>query len=85
MFNLISAVDLLPLENLNLSNLARVFCPASFGKSGWVSPGLHKSLIVKAAALPKTTMSNNELAPKRLAPWTEAQAASPAANNPGTI
>jgi hypothetical protein len=67
-FNLISAVDNFPFENLNLSNLSRVFYPASFGKSGYFSPGLLNSLVVKAAALPKTTISNNELAPNLLAP-----------------
>lgn len=43
------------------------------------------SFVVNAAALPKTTISNKEFAPKRLAPCTDAHAASPAANNPGTI
>lgn len=43
------------------------------------------SLTVSAAALPNTTISNKELAPNLLAPCTEAQATSPAANNPGTI
>jgi len=39
----------------------------------------------KAHALPNTTMSRRELAPRRFAPCTEAQAASPAAKSPGTI
>ena len=37
-----------------------------------------------AQARPKTTMSKRELAPRRLAPWTETHAASPAAYSPGT-
>jgi hypothetical protein len=36
-----------------------------------------------AAARPKTTRSISELEPSRLAPWTEAQAASPTAIRPG--
>ena len=38
-----------------------------------------------AHARPKTTMSSSELAPRRLAPWTDAHAASPAAIRPGTM
>ena len=49
-----------------------------------VSLGLFSSAMVKAQARPKTTKSRRELAPKRLAPWTDAQAASPQAYNPGT-
>ena len=33
---------------------------------------------------PKTLMSSSELVPSRLAPWTDTQATSPAANRPGT-
>ena len=47
------------------------------------SPGLFSSIIVLAQARPNTTKSRSELAPSLLAPWTEAQAASPAAYNPG--
>jgi hypothetical protein len=36
------------------------------------------------AARPKTTRSISELEPRRLAPWTETQAASPIAIRPGT-
>ena len=39
----------------------------------------------RAAARPKTTRSVSELEPSRLAPCTEAQAASPTAIRPGTI
>jgi len=48
------------------------------------SPGLDVSAIVLAHARPKTTRSNNELAPSRLAPWTETQADSPAPYRPRT-
>jgi len=40
--------------------------------------------MVWAALLPKITKSSRELAPSLLAPWTEAQAASPQAERPGT-
>lgn len=43
------------------------------------SPGLLTSAIVCAQARPNTTKSSRELAPKRLAPWTDAHAASPQA------
>ena len=52
------------------------------GKSGILSPGECLSAISKAHARPKITKSNRELAPRRLAPWTEAHAVSPAAYNP---
>jgi len=48
------------------------------------SPGLFSSAIVLAQARPNTTKSNRELAPSRLAPWTDAQAASPHAYKPAT-
>jgi hypothetical protein len=37
-----------------------------------------------AAARPNTTRSSSELEPRRLAPWTDTQAASPIAIKPGT-
>ena len=40
---------------------------------------LFEDLQTLAQARPKTTKSRSELAPRRLAPWTEAQAVSPAA------
>ena len=46
-------------------------------------PGLLISETLFAQALPKTTISRRELAPRRFAPWTDAQAASPAAISPG--
>jgi hypothetical protein len=81
---LTSAIELVPLENLNLSSLSRVSIPAFLGNSGYLSPGFMTSPTVKAAALPKTTKSNKELAPNLLAPCTDAQAASPQLNKPGT-
>jgi len=62
-----------------------VSSPAFFGKSGYFSPGFIISLIVKAAALPKITKSNKEFAPSLLAPCTDAEADSPAENNPSII
>ena len=44
---------------------------------------MFSSLIVYAALLPKITKSKREFAPSLLAPWTDAQAASPQANRPG--
>ena len=49
------------------------------------SPGLFCLAIKFAQARPNTTKSNNELAPRRFAPWTDAHAVSPAAHKPGTI
>jgi len=82
--NLTSAVFSVPLAYLYLSKLANDSSPAFLGKGLWVYPGFIISFTVLAAALPKTTISNKELAPNLLAPCTEAQATSPAANNPGT-
>lgn len=59
-----------------------VSSPAPYGNSLYVSPGLYCSFVVWAALLPNITKSSNEFAPSLLAPWTEAQAASPQANNP---
>jgi hypothetical protein len=46
-------------------------------------PGLEISATLFAQALPNTTISRSEFAPKRFAPWTDAHAASPAAIKPG--
>lgn len=51
----------------------------TFGKSPIASPGLFSCAIVKAQALPKMTISNNELAPSLLAPCTLVHPASPQA------
>lgn len=53
--------------------------------SGKDSPGLCSLVMKFAQARPKTTRSNKELAPRRLAPCTDAQAASPAAHRPSII
>ncbi|MCY1463736.1 hypothetical protein D9M71_816750 [compost metagenome] len=37
------------------------------------------------ARLPNTLMSSSELVPRRLEPWTETQATSPAAKRPGMM
>jgi len=42
-------------------------------------------LIVSAALRPKTTISNNELAPNLFAPCTDADALSPADYKPSTM
>lgn len=52
--------------------------------SGILSPGLLHLAISRAQERPNTTNSSNELAPRRLAPWTDVHAASPQAYNPGT-
>lgn len=54
------------------------------GYLGRCIPGLQDSAILRAHARPKTTRSKSEFAPRRLAPCTEAQAASPQAYRPGT-
>lgn len=59
--------------------------PAFLGKSGYFYPGVDFSLARNAAYLPKMTKSSKLLAPSLFAPWTEAQATSPQASNPGTI
>mmetsp|Transcript_64484 Transcript_64484/g.120843 ORF Transcript_64484/g.120843 Transcript_64484/m.120843 type:complete len:223 (+) Transcript_64484:312-980(+) len=79
-----SAVLTVPSANRRWSKSWIVFAPASFGKLGIGSPGLAISAIRSAQALPKMTMSSRELAPSLLAPCTEAQPTSPAANRPGT-
>lgn len=48
------------------------------------APGLQDSAMPSAHARPKTTRSRSEFAPSRLAPCTDAQAASPHAYRPGT-
>ncbi len=51
--------------------------------SGWEAPALISSPAFSAAARPNTTRSVRELEPRRLAPCTETQAASPTAISPG--
>jgi hypothetical protein len=80
-----SGVVIDPLEKRNLSELSIPSQPDVGVKSGTLSPGLQMSAMRKEAALPNTTMSSREFAPNLLAPCTDAQAASPAANKPGTI
>jgi hypothetical protein len=55
-----------------------------FSNYGWLCPGLNVYFVVNAAARPNTTKSNKELAPNLLAPCTDATAAYPHDNNPGT-
>jgi len=65
---LIFETGVVPLPCLNDSILAIDCYPAFLGSYGCVWPGLYFYLVTKAAALPKTTKSNNELAPNLLAP-----------------
>mmetsp|Transcript_4183 Transcript_4183/g.8139 ORF Transcript_4183/g.8139 Transcript_4183/m.8139 type:complete len:204 (+) Transcript_4183:404-1015(+) len=81
---LISAVESGPLEWRSLSRLSIEASPALAGSGLSGAAGLVMSLMRLAHARPKTTMSSSELAPRRLAPCTEAHAASPAAKRPGT-
>ena len=83
--NLNSAVPVSPSAFLILSNLSIHFCVSFSLISSWGVPGLTNSAALFAAALPKTTKSIKELDPNLLAPWTETQAASPIAINPGTV
>ena len=65
------------------SSSIRVTAPAgSSGSSAWLAPAAY-SPAWTPARLPNTTMSSSELVPSRLAPCTETQAHSPAANSPG--
>jgi hypothetical protein len=82
---LILAIVCSPSANLNLSRRAMVSSPASADSSFYVWPGLNYSSTVLAALLPNITKSSRELAPSLLAPWTEAQAASPHESIPWTI
>ena len=68
MVNLNSEVGTSPLAFLNLSNLAIEFCPASFGNSSVILPGVTVSEQRSAAALPKTTKSISEFEPSLFAP-----------------
>mmetsp|Transcript_9361 Transcript_9361/g.24036 ORF Transcript_9361/g.24036 Transcript_9361/m.24036 type:complete len:210 (-) Transcript_9361:1353-1982(-) len=80
-----SAVLRSPGEWRILSRRARHSSPAFSGRGLCGVPGLRVSPTRRAQARPKTTMSRSELAPRRLAPCTEAEAASPAAMRPGTM
>mmetsp|Transcript_112055 Transcript_112055/g.167742 ORF Transcript_112055/g.167742 Transcript_112055/m.167742 type:complete len:231 (-) Transcript_112055:1047-1739(-) len=80
-----SAVDVEPLAQRRASRLAIDCSPALGGRSGRVWPGLEVLLMCSATARPNTTRSRRELAPRRLAPWTEAHAASPQAMRPGMM
>ena len=84
MSSLIEAVDLGPSELRILSKNSMLLRPASSGIFLCGFPGARLSLMWLAQARPNTTMSRREFAPRRLAPWTDTQAASPAAYRPGT-
>ena len=80
-----SAVLFSPFAFLSLSNLSKHFWVSDSPISSWGVPGVTNSEALFAAALPKTTRSIKEFDPNLLAPWTETQAASPIAINPGTV
>eukprot|EP01139_Manchomonas_bermudensis_P009536 Amastigsp_a339297_116.p4 type:complete len:187 gc:universal Amastigsp_a339297_116:1848-1288(-) len=68
-----------PLAKRTASRFAIDASPAPAGSGLLGAPGLYVALMLSAHERPKTTRSRSELAPRRLAPWTEAHAASPAA------
>ena len=80
-----SEVFVSPLAFLILSNLSKHLSVSLWETSSWGVPGLTISIVLLAAALPKTTSSINEFEPNLLAPWTETHAASPIAIRPGTV
>mmetsp|Transcript_18551 Transcript_18551/g.47703 ORF Transcript_18551/g.47703 Transcript_18551/m.47703 type:complete len:222 (+) Transcript_18551:425-1090(+) len=80
-----SAVGIGPLALRILSRRAMESSPAFLGSATGGLFGFTSSAVVSAAWRPKTTRSSRELAPRRFAPCTEAEAASPAARRPGTI
>ena len=57
--------------------------------TAWLGSGRAMPAAARAASMPlrcpKTRPSSRELEPRRLAPWTLVQAASPAARRPGTL
>uniref|UniRef100_A0A2M4C3H1 Uncharacterized protein n=1 Tax=Anopheles marajoara TaxID=58244 RepID=A0A2M4C3H1_9DIPT len=77
-------VGMVPLALRTQSRLATDSSPAFAFRSCTFSPGRFSAAIVLAQARPNTTRSSNELAPSRLAPCTDEQAASPQAYSPGT-
>mmetsp|Transcript_15104 Transcript_15104/g.64674 ORF Transcript_15104/g.64674 Transcript_15104/m.64674 type:complete len:207 (+) Transcript_15104:309-929(+) len=78
------AVECCPALWRTASRCASACSPASAGICLCGLPGDSVSATVLAHARPNTTMSSSELAPRRLAPCTEAEAHSPAASKPGT-
>ena len=80
-----SAVRTSPLACRNLSSRSSDFCSPPSGTGRMASLGSTTSAQCLAAERPKTTKSSNEFEPRRLAPCTDTQAASPIAINPGTV
>ena len=81
----IAAVPRLPAAWRSRSRRATARSPASFAPAAACRcPGRMTSAQRRAASRPKTTRSSSELLPRRLAPCTETQAASPIAIRPGT-
>mmetsp|Transcript_58839 Transcript_58839/g.167457 ORF Transcript_58839/g.167457 Transcript_58839/m.167457 type:complete len:222 (+) Transcript_58839:348-1013(+) len=80
-----TAVGIGPLQLRILSMRAIVASPALPGSLTGALFGLTSSAVVSAAWRPKTTRSSSEFAPRRFAPCTEAEPASPAARRPGTM
>ena len=84
MLSRISAVGVEPLAKRSLSKLAKDLSKAEAGKVLCGIFGLMVSAQRLATARPNTTKSSKELEPKRLAPCTDTQAASPMEYKPGT-
>ena len=79
-----SAVGVPPLALRSRSRRASAASAESFGSSGCLSFGVSVSARCSAAARPNTTRSISEFEPRRLAPCTDTQPASPSAISPGT-
>ncbi len=79
------AVGFSPLALRRRSKRATILSTEACGKDPCPLLGLINSAQRMAAARPNTTMSSNELEPKRFAPCTDTQAASPMAIKPGMM
>ena len=72
-----SAVGEPPFAARNLSTRVSAKSAASFGSALCGAPGVNEDFRCKPVARPNTTKSINEFDPRRFAPCTETQAASP--------
>ncbi|KAG0738061.1 hypothetical protein G6F24_017718 [Rhizopus arrhizus] len=77
-------VGVSPLAWRSLSSRPSALSQASAGSGLCDAPGLMVSAQRLATARPNTTRSSSEFEPRRLAPCTDTQAASPMAYRPGT-
>ncbi len=68
------------------SSIARVVASGLAGRARFSASPVRIALaIAMPVRRPKTTRSSSELVPRRFAPWTLTQAASPTAKKPGTV